>query len=209
MWLFISTSGCDNLCNQLDGSPGPIRLVGLWRRQGYQTLDVSVVMYSLPDSQFSLRPQISDCRILWRPEVCWEHAHRWDGCLILRFCFLVSASRWFHLYTPWFHALAGIYMGAHQSIAESGQLRSSPHGEGQADSNEQISEDFRRRMHETIADAHATSSRPCEIVMPWEQPSMSWIFSDNELQWSLTPHQFGITLNHLDLRMEGTRSLQW
>ena len=71
-------------------------------------------------------------------------------------------------------------MGAHQSIAESGQLRSSPHGEGQADSNEQISEDFRRRMHETIADAHATSSRPCEIVMPWEQPSMSWIFSDNE-----------------------------
>ena len=71
-------------------------------------------------------------------------------------------------------------MGAHQSIAESGQLRSSPHGEGQADSNEQISEDFRRRMRETIADAHATSSRPCEIVMPWEQPSMSWIFSDNE-----------------------------
>ena len=41
-----------------------------------------------------------------------------------------------------------------------------------------ISEDFRDRMHSSISDAHAISSRPNPLVLPWEQPSMRWILSD-------------------------------
>ena len=53
-------------------------------------------------------------------------------------------------------------MGALQSV----------HDEGQ------ISDEFLEQMHRTIDDAHATSSRHVELVLPWEQPSMQWIFSD-------------------------------
>eukprot|EP00435_Cladocopium_sp_Y103_P043649 s2024_g12.t1 len=34
----------------------------------------------------------------------------------------------------------------------------------------------RRQMHEAIADAHALAARPAQLTMPWEEPSMSWIF---------------------------------
>eukprot|EP00435_Cladocopium_sp_Y103_P058699 s1511_g20.t1 len=45
---------------------------------------------------------------------------------------------------------------------------------------EALSVDQRRRMHETIADAHALVARPSQVTLPWEQPSMQWIFGDRD-----------------------------
>eukprot|EP00435_Cladocopium_sp_Y103_P011314 s1805_g2.t4 len=38
----------------------------------------------------------------------------------------------------------------------------------------------RRQMHDAISDAHALAARPSQIVLPWEEPSMSWIFGDGD-----------------------------
>jgi hypothetical protein len=43
-----------------------------------------------------------------------------------------------------------------------------------------ISSEFRQQMHDAISDAHAISSRPMQVVMPWEEPSMAWIFGDRD-----------------------------
>ena len=43
-----------------------------------------------------------------------------------------------------------------------------------------ITNEFRVRIHNTIADAHALAARPVDLTMPWEQPSMQWIFSDGD-----------------------------
>eukprot|EP00435_Cladocopium_sp_Y103_P071119 s179_g36.t1 len=43
-----------------------------------------------------------------------------------------------------------------------------------------ISETFRNQMHDAIADAHATSARADTIILPWEMPSMSWVFGDRD-----------------------------
>ena len=44
----------------------------------------------------------------------------------------------------------------------------------------EISEEFRQIMHDTIAEAHATTARADIIQMPWETPSMAWVFGEDE-----------------------------
>ena len=58
---------------------------------------------------------------------------------------------------------------------EQGDERSEPHGEAA-----EISPEFRQRMHDAINDAHAISARPSDLVMPWEEPSMSWVFGERD-----------------------------
>eukprot|EP00435_Cladocopium_sp_Y103_P035389 s1019_g9.t1 len=41
-----------------------------------------------------------------------------------------------------------------------------------------ISDAMRQNMHEAISEAHATTARADLIVLPWEMPSMSWIFGE-------------------------------
>eukprot|EP00435_Cladocopium_sp_Y103_P020847 s37_g5.t1 len=43
-----------------------------------------------------------------------------------------------------------------------------------------ISESFRANMHEAINEAHATTTRADPIVLPWEMPSMSWVFGETD-----------------------------
>ena len=58
---------------------------------------------------------------------------------------------------------------------EQGDERSEPHGEAA-----EISPEFRQRMHDAINDAHAISARPSDLIMPWEEPSMSWVFGERD-----------------------------
>eukprot|EP00435_Cladocopium_sp_Y103_P024661 s285_g6.t1 len=43
-----------------------------------------------------------------------------------------------------------------------------------------LSEEQRRRMHDSIADAHASVARPAQLVLPWEEPSLSWVFGESD-----------------------------
>ena len=42
-------------------------------------------------------------------------------------------------------------------------------------------------MHSAISDAHAVTSRPNQLVLPWEQPCVSWIFDDGADANSIVP----------------------
>eukprot|EP00435_Cladocopium_sp_Y103_P032700 s386_g8.t1 len=46
--------------------------------------------------------------------------------------------------------------------------------------NHDITDEFRSRLHSSIADAQFSCSRPPEIVMPWEMPALSWVFGSSE-----------------------------
>lgn len=77
--------------------------------------------------------------------------------------------------------LAGDIMGANQRFdVTEDRRRHDPLGDRDT-ANGQVSDDFRRCMHDAISDAHAATSRPGEILMPWEQPSMSWIFGSDDI----------------------------
>ena len=84
--------------------------------------------------------------------------------------------------------LSGYYMGALQSIDESGGTENR-RPLGLVETAQQPEQnDMLNRLHDAIVDAHARTSRPADIVMPWEQPSMSWVFSqDDPLEFPSVP----------------------
>ena len=90
------------------------------------------------------------------------------------FCALVRCR----IFPFWFDfAFRQAHMGGQLGVHDAGQaeLRGEP-----CDATGEISPEFRQRMHDTINDAHAISARPSEFVMPWEMPSMSWVFGDGD-----------------------------
>ena len=71
-------------------------------------------------------------------------------------------------------------MGGYLNVAERAPAMGSGNsGVGRMpalDSGAETSDEFRTRLYDTIADAHALSSRPVDLTLPWEQPNMRWIF---------------------------------
>ena len=43
-----------------------------------------------------------------------------------------------------------------------------------------ISDEFRSNLHDAISDAHANTVRVDTIVLPWEMPSMAWVFGEGD-----------------------------
>ena len=71
-------------------------------------------------------------------------------------------------------------MGAMQFVEEGDTLSGPGTGRSAQLERNDISAEFRGRIHGAIQDAHASTSRPIGIAMPWEQPSMSWIFDQSD-----------------------------